>query len=154
MYEEAYGKIGNRKASAYNSTDKRDLMLIKIQDWDQNKSKKIRGDWQNGELHGVRKPSSGEFLCMSLAKTAAVHCGVADARSQKWWSSTRGIWVWGAGLDWDDPGESTTFGDSGSPIYRRACSTNPIECSYWAIGIVNAGNEVDYPDEADYDQDV
>lgn len=39
LFKNAYGKIGQKKKSAYNTTKERDLMLVKLQDWGQNKTR-------------------------------------------------------------------------------------------------------------------
>lgn len=145
-FQEAYGRIGEKVSSRYTS-DNRDLMLVSIDDWPQNKSKKIFGEAQTSmEMLDADNLINGEQLCMSLSQTNQVYCGTADTSQQKWKSSTANIWVWGAGIDFGGS-QSITFGDSGSPIYRRNCTGTPLPCFYTPIGIVHAGTEVEQFDE-------
>lgn len=143
-YTDAYGIIGERKSSRYTS-DNRDMMLVKIGDWAQNKSRRVYGEVWTAEMTQMTQPSQpieGETLCASLGMQGEVYCGDADATHQKWWSETAGIWVWGSGLDLCCD-RTTIGGDSGSPLYRRYQVVNPPVVTHVTtpIGIVDAGEE-------------
>jgi hypothetical protein len=146
-YQDAYGAIGKKKASPYDAGDGRDLMIVKIADWTQNKSKNIYGE-ASGTMLAASKPSQGETLWMSLAQKSKRWTGTVDARSQKWKSTNNGEWMWGSGIDLDGS-KAIIPGDSGSPIYRKDCDASP--CQYTPVGIVNAGTETE---QATYEHGV
>lgn len=160
-YRTDYGKIGDRVASMYNDTDKRDVALIKIQDWSPNKTTRIFGElnWGAAELTSHGSPIENEELCTSLSVTGqdlagnAWYCGRVGSTSQWWISDTANpnLKVYGAALDF--PGSGCTiydpdpekrcppnYGDSGSPVFREQRVCGQI-CTYprTPIGIVNAG---------------
>lgn len=149
-YQDAYGAVGKKKASPYDSGDGRDVMVVAISDWAQNKTSRIKGETASSVLIAAQKPSQGQQLYLSLAQSAVRYHGSADARSQKWKSTYSGEWMHGSGLDFDNANWSLDYGDSGSPIYVRNCTASP--CEMTPVGLVSAGTEVN--NTSTYNHDV
>lgn len=82
-YTDAYGIIGEKKSSRYTS-DNRDIMLVKIGDWAQNKTRRVHDDIWPAAMTQPSLPIEGETLCASLGMQNKVFCGLADATHQKW----------------------------------------------------------------------
>jgi V8-like Glu-specific endopeptidase len=151
-YKNEYGKIGGMKSTRYNSTKQRDVALVKIQDWGANKSTRMYGEpaWPDAKLTGHGTVVEDEELCTSLANSGSAPngdkwwCGSADATHQWWKSTTAGIWVYGAAMDFpgqcSNPNCPSQPGDSGSPIFRVSNPCVPVCLKLrTAIGVVNAG---------------
>lgn len=153
-YRDAYGRIGYRSSSRYNDNARRDIALVRIENWSANKTTRIYGDtdWPDVSLTSEGQAVENETLCASLANSG-VFCGVADMTIQWWISTTHSpdLKVWGSAMDF--PGQCANPycpaqpGDSGSPIYRKtAANLPPFNLLRVPIGVVNAGF-ADTPDE-------
>lgn len=66
-YQDAYGRIGERVSSRYDSTDQRDLSIISLEDWPANKTKRLYGDdeWPT-VLTMEDAPTENMGVCVSL----------------------------------------------------------------------------------------
>jgi hypothetical protein len=153
-YQDAYDRIGERTSSRYNSTDKRDLSLISLEDWSANKTKRLYGDdeWPT-VLTMEDGPSELMRVCVSLNRQDKYWCGIVKDTSVKWESDTADppIMVWGAGMDFYKSNRTALPGDSGGPIVYESQECGHCTPLRTPIGIVNAGNEVDGTATSDRD---
>jgi V8-like Glu-specific endopeptidase len=141
-YRTRYGPIGNLKSTRYTS-ERRDLARIKLDDWGANKTTRIFGDTWPTILTQPGEVVEGMDVCVSLARQDRFWCGRVTEPVARWWSSTAGIWVQGAGMRFDAPGRTALPGDSGSPVVARSRPCPGCTPRRTPIGIVNAGNEAD-----------
>ncbi|CAN5710940.1 hypothetical protein BH23CHL8_BH23CHL8_14730 [soil metagenome] len=141
-YRSRYGPIGSQTSSRYTSKH-RDVSLIKLDDWRANRTTRIFGDVWPTILTRPGRVLDNMDVCVSLARQDTFWCGRVTEPVARWWSSTAGIWVWGAGMRFNAPGRTSLPGDSGSPVVStsRKCAT--CKPRRTPIGIVNSGNEVD-----------
>ncbi len=145
--DSAFGKIGDKKVSGYTS-DNRDMMLVKITDWDDQRSSRVFGALEKAEdedsttyvdqdMLGAAWPADGDPICVSLGRSGENRCGTTDTDTTQWYSDTAGIMVQGAAIDWSNSIADLIGGDSGSPVY----ATTPIagdKVGLYAMGVVNA----------------
>lgn len=143
-YRARYGKIGKQKSSRYTSGH-HDLAIIELENWSANKTTRLFGDtWPT-----VLTPEDGVIenmdVCVSLARQDKYWCGYVNDAAVKWKSTTANpdIWVWGAGMRFNQPGRTSLPGDSGGPIVYESQECDDCPLLRTPVGIVNAGNEAD-----------
>jgi hypothetical protein len=115
--DSAFGLIGNEKKNGYVSNH-RDIMLVRIDDWAEQKSSRVYGAGGSGgqSMSEAVWPYTGDYACTSLGKSAEVRCGTV-VQDVSWESETKGITVQGAALNWSNSIDDLEKGDSGSPVY-------------------------------------
>ena len=135
--DSAFGWIGNKKKNGYLS-DARDIMLVKISDWSNQKSSRVFGGFGGDPAYvvGADWPSHGETVCTSLAKSKDTRCGTVTTATNEWWSETKKLLVKGAAINWSNSIPDLEFGDSGSPVYTVELNSSD-DWEATAIGIVD-----------------
>ncbi|MGI8794624.1 MAG: hypothetical protein ACR2H3_15870 [Acidimicrobiales bacterium] len=115
--DSAFGLIGNEKKNGYVSNN-RDIMLVKFQDWADQKSSRVYGASGSGGqvMSEAVWPHTGDYACTSLGKSGEVRCGTV-VQDYAWFSETKKITVQGAALNWSNSIPDLLKGDSGSPVY-------------------------------------
>jgi V8-like Glu-specific endopeptidase len=141
-YNSRYGRIGVPVSSRYTSRH-RDLARISLEDWHANKTTRIFGDVWPTILTQPGKVVDNMDVCASLNRQDRFWCGRVTEPVARWWSSTAGIWVWGAGMRFHAPGRTGLPGDSGSPVVAKSKPCPTCTPRRIPIGIVDAGNEAD-----------
>ncbi len=139
-YRSRYGQIGRLESSRYMSQH-RDVSRITLEDWRANRTTRIFGDTWPTVLTQPGKVMDNMDVCVSLARQDVFWCGRVTEPSVRRWSSTAGIWVWGAGMRFSVPGRTSLPGDSGSPVVAKSKPCPECTPSRTPIGIVTAGNE-------------
>ncbi len=141
-YRSRYGRIGRLRSSRYTSKH-RDLAIITLEDWRANRTTRIFGDTWPTRLTQPGRVVEDMDVCVSLARHDRFWCGRVTEPKARWWSSTAGIWVQGAGMRFNAPGRTPLPGDSGSPVVAMSKPCPMCTPLQIPIGIATAGNEAD-----------
>jgi len=141
-YRARFGRIGKLRSSRYPRKH-RDLAIIRLDDWAANRSARIYGETWPTTMTQPGKVIDNMDVCVSLARQDRYWCGRVTEPYARWRSSTAGVWVWGAGMRFEQRGRTSLPGDSGGPVVARSVSCPTCAPQLTPIGIVNAGNEAD-----------